>query len=113
MPKQFRNGPVGALIDEYERAVGELKFTISNLNRHEFTEITDNDNNTVQSILNHVISSAYIYADLIRNAYNQPVKENRNLNLSENKDNYLHLLEHMVNDIINAFVIMRKYRKMI
>ena len=39
--ERFRDGPIGALLDEYERAVHELKETLSRLGPEDFTRPLD------------------------------------------------------------------------
>jgi uncharacterized damage-inducible protein DinB len=60
MTKTYRQGAIGALLDEYERAILDLSKTISCINA---TAITTTINNlSVQSILAHVVRSGYAYA---------------------------------------------------
>jgi len=60
MTKIYRQGAIGALLDEYERAILDLSKTISCINT---TAITTTINNlSVQSILAHVVRSGYAYA---------------------------------------------------
>ncbi|CAN5877387.1 hypothetical protein BH11BAC4_BH11BAC4_17830 [soil metagenome] len=68
----YRQGASGALIDIYEQAVAELKKTIENIADDHLTLITDpltTDENcrSVQTILSHVVHSAYGYATSIYN----------------------------------------------
>ena len=70
----FRKGAIGALMDEYERAASELRHLVETFNEEAFTEILDsrtNDENcrSVQTIMSHVVSSGYSYADYIRGAF--------------------------------------------
>lgn len=72
MPKQYRtNGAIGALLDEYEKAIEELKTVISDVSVAELSEVvdsqtTDEDCRSIQTILSHVVSSGYNYAIAIR-----------------------------------------------
>ncbi|MDQ6531155.1 DinB family protein [Flavobacterium sp. LHD-85] len=60
MSKTYRKGAIGALLDEYERAILDLSKTISSFND---TAITTTINDvSVQSILAHVVRSGYAYA---------------------------------------------------
>ncbi|MEN2487740.1 DinB family protein [Flavobacterium sp. B11] len=60
MTKTYRQGAIGALLDEYERAILDLSKTISSFNDTALTA-TINDV-SVQSILAHVVRSGYAYA---------------------------------------------------
>ncbi len=71
--KKYRsNGVVGAILDEYERAVNELQKTISTISETDLVAIVDNetkdsDCKSIQTILTHVISSGFCYVVEIRN----------------------------------------------
>ncbi len=69
--KEFRHGAVGALLDEYERAIEELQRVIADLSDRELTVVVDTDTTdvncrSVQAILSHVVSAGYAYAVDIR-----------------------------------------------
>ena len=65
--KEFRNnGAIGAMLDEYEKALNELITTISDLTEEQLTRIIDfetkdEDCKSIQNILTHVIQSGYTY----------------------------------------------------
>lgn len=73
--KKYRtNGAIGALLDEYERAIGDLKQVISGVSPEELTFIVDAhtadpDCRSIQTILTHVVRSAFGYATYIRNRH--------------------------------------------
>ena len=74
MTKKFRNGPVGALMDEYERATDELKNLLKNISRENFIKIIDPDTKdpdcrSIQTITNHVVRAGYGYSNYIRRQY--------------------------------------------
>lgn len=63
---QYHNGAIGALLDEYEKAISELKQLISTVGNEELVEIkdhqtADDSSRSLQSILTHVVSSGYSY----------------------------------------------------
>lgn len=60
MTKTYRQGAIGALLDEYERALLDLSKTISYFSDTALMA-TINDV-SVQSILSHVVRSGYAYA---------------------------------------------------
>jgi uncharacterized damage-inducible protein DinB len=70
--KQYRNnGAIGAILDEYEKAIQELQEVIHDFNSKELAQIVDTetkdpDCHSIQTILTHVINSGYYYAAEIR-----------------------------------------------
>jgi hypothetical protein len=78
MAKQYRPGAVGALTDEYERVALELKNLLSTLTQEEFLKIrdpftNDEDCRSIQSVMKHVVSAGYRYADQICAFLKKPV----------------------------------------
>lgn len=71
--KHYRsNGAIGALLDEYERAVEELKTLIRSISPTELTDIVDYETNdedcrSIETILVHVIRAGHNYSISIRN----------------------------------------------
>lgn len=68
----YRTGATGALLDEYERAIADLQLVIAAITDEQLTVITDPhtaDENcrSVQTILSHVVSSGFGYANSIHN----------------------------------------------
>jgi uncharacterized damage-inducible protein DinB len=79
MTKIYRKGAIGALLDEYERAISDLKKVIEVIPDNALTIIidhqtTDDNCKSVQTILAHVVSSGYSYATSIHNlkGHNRP-----------------------------------------
>lgn len=71
MTKTYRKGAVGALLDEYERAILDLSQTIDDITDNELIAIadpvtTDSSCKSVQSVLAHVVNSGYAYALYIK-----------------------------------------------
>ena len=70
--KEYRNnGAIGVLLDEYEKAINELKQTIDSVSLSELIEIVDNitkdeECKSIQTILTHIIQSGYTYVIEIR-----------------------------------------------
>lgn len=68
----FRNnGTIGAILDEYEKSINELKSVIYNVSNTELETIVDHltkdiDCISIGSILRHVISAGYNYPIAIR-----------------------------------------------
>ncbi len=70
--KTYRNnGAIGAILDEYERAVQDLKDVLKTVTSAELVAIVDDKTNdtdcrSIQTILTHVVRSGYGYATYIR-----------------------------------------------
>lgn len=72
------NGAVGALLDEYERALKDLKNLLKTVTEGELsaivdTETKDPDCRSIQTILTHVVYSGYRYVMYIRNQQGETV----------------------------------------
>jgi uncharacterized damage-inducible protein DinB len=70
MQKEYRTGAIGALLDEYERALDDIKFVIADVSDEDLATIvdaqtTDEDCRSIQTIMGHVVRSAYGYATYI------------------------------------------------
>ncbi len=86
MAKTYRQGAVGALLDEYERAIADLRQAIANISNEELIKVvdsktTDSNCKSIQTILSHVVRSGYAYAIDIRQ-------------ISGCKTDYPHFLPH-------------------
>jgi hypothetical protein len=74
MTKTYRQGPVGALMDEYERAAGELTRVLEPLSDAEYERICDpetkdEDCRSIQTIMTHVVRAGFGYAGMLRDAW--------------------------------------------
>jgi uncharacterized damage-inducible protein DinB len=72
MKKNYRQGAIGALLDEYERAIDDLKVVIADIDDNALIKIVDPNTEdvncrSIQTILTHVVHSAYGYATSIHN----------------------------------------------
>lgn len=72
--KTYRQGAVGALMDEYERAASELLTILNGITDEEFerirdTKTQDEDCRSIQTIMRHVIRAGYGYAGYMRTAW--------------------------------------------
>lgn len=75
--KTYRKGPLGALMDEYERASSDLKLVLRDISEDDFTSILDKQTEdescrSVQTIMTHVVRAGYGYADYIRDQFGIP-----------------------------------------
>jgi len=82
MTTKFREGQVGALMDEYERAARELKIVVKLVDQDNYLAIVDHetkdpDCKSIQTIMTHVVGAGYGYANYIRNQFGDPVTETK------------------------------------
>ena len=73
-----RQGAIGALLDEYEKSLHELKQVIFNVTPGELTKIVDSetkdkDCRSIQTILSHVVESGYTYVIEIRKSLGEDI----------------------------------------
>ncbi|WP_199769355.1 DinB family protein [Flavivirga eckloniae] len=88
---QYRNnGAIGAILDEYEKALTELENIITDLSYEELIATVDNktedfDCKSIQTILTHVIRAGYCYIIEIRKSLGEQIDfvERRTLNTVE------------------------------
>lgn len=71
MKKYRNNGAIGAILDEYEKSIQELKEVIAHIAPEELIAVVDDqtpdeDCLSVQTILSHVVAAGYNYAIAIR-----------------------------------------------
>lgn len=77
MRESYREGAVGALMDEYERAAWELRRLVERMEEEDVVRVVDSttedeDCRSVQTIVSHVVNAGYGYADLLRKAFSIP-----------------------------------------
>ncbi|MCX6197653.1 MAG: DinB family protein [Bacteroidetes bacterium] len=72
MPKTFRQnmGFIGALLDEYQKAIEEYKAVLCSLSPQQFTAIADKETTdkncvSIQSVTNHILLAGYGYLYMI------------------------------------------------
>jgi len=98
--KEFRNnGAVGALLDEYEKAVIELKSILSDISSTELnakvkSKIDDPNFKSIQSILSHVIRAGNWYNIEIRKSLGENL-ENPELHSYDKINDYQEKLTQM------------------
>jgi len=96
----YRQGAVGALLDEYEKAISELKRCIESIPDKDLTHVvdtitTDLNCRSVQTILSHVVSAAYGYAIYVQ-------KPNRNNFVRPDKTVHFTVKEY-IRDLTEVF----------
>ncbi len=78
--KKFRNiGAIGAILDEYEKAIIELDEVISDVTDNELITVIDNettnsDCKSIQTILTHLIRAGYIYVLEVRKILGEQIE---------------------------------------
>lgn len=77
MRESYREGAVGALMDEYERAAWELRRLVERMREEDVVRVVDpqtkdEDCRSVQTIVSHVVNAGYGYADLLRKLFSTP-----------------------------------------
>jgi hypothetical protein len=98
--EKFRNsGAIGALLDEYEKAIRELQTVIAGSSQEELKTIVDNETDdpecvSIQSVLTHVIRAGYNYVIAIRNHLGEKI-DFRTSVILDSVDQYLSGLKDM------------------
>ena len=75
----FRRGAIGAILDEYERALREYIGVLEGVSSEDFervldTDTKDDDCRSIQTISRHVIGAGYGYAVTIRRAWGEEME---------------------------------------
>ncbi len=99
MQKYRDNGAIGALLDEYEKALNELILLIKPINNFQLTHIVDpetkdQDCRSIQTILSHVLSSGYNYVICIRQHLGEEIAFATNITLHDTSA-YIEALQKM------------------
>lgn len=98
--KKYRdNGATGALLDEYHKAIEELKEVIVNLTTTQITKIVDNETKdkacrSIQTILAHTVRAGYTYVIEIRRWLGEDI-EYRTDEQFDNVEAYIEALDTM------------------
>lgn len=68
MPTRFRKGPIGGLLDEYEKALHEFEAVLAHLAAAEYRKKLRPGERlqSIRDICQHVVRAGYTYADLFR-----------------------------------------------
>ena len=71
----YRKGPMGSLMDEYERAFIEFKGIVDKIGDTDFLKERNTDKSSklhsIKDICSHVIRAGYIYSNSIRKAFQE------------------------------------------
>ncbi len=108
MKKTFRNNrAIGALLDEYEKALFELEQVINEVTPEELVKVADTETKdpeckTIQTVLTHIIGSGYCYAVIIRKHFGEKA-EYRDDMFFNTLDEYLVELQKMFQYNVQLF----------
>ncbi len=99
MKKYRHNGAIGALLDEYEKSIQELKVVINGISGDDLVEIVDaktkdEDCKSIQTILTHIVRAGYTYAIEVRKWLGEEI-EYTNIALLDSIDEYNLVLDKM------------------
>ncbi|MDF1694356.1 MAG: DinB family protein [Saprospiraceae bacterium] len=101
------NGAIGALLDEYERAISDLNSIIQPIDQKLLTLIIDphtkdEDCRSIQSILTHIVRAGYGYAVSIYNHQGKqmPFKQNR---VYDDAQQYIDAINEMFQFTLSVF----------
>lgn len=98
--KVYRDkGAIGALLDEYEKALEELISILNQISSEELTTIVDKetknaDCRSIQTILSHVIRAGYSYSVFVRNHMGETAERPAKIKLAS-IDKYILSLKEM------------------
>ena len=78
MKKYRDNGSIGALLDEYERAIDELKKVLNSVSSEKLIAVVDSKTNdpdckSIQTILSHIVRAGYGYAIEVEKSLNEQI----------------------------------------
>jgi len=94
MTKIYRKGAIGALTDEYEKALEELKALLKNITIENFKEIKNasvqEDFQSVRNIVLHIVNSGYVYANHIRKRFENTIT-NKEVKIDTVEEAFHHL----------------------
>lgn len=69
--ENYRTGAIGSLLDEYEKALVELKTVLQKTGEADYSRLVEGEAEhcrSIQIIMNHVVRAGYGYANYIRDA---------------------------------------------
>ena len=80
MNRIYRPGAIGAMTDEYEKALNELKTLLGEITGDQFNAIVNSsvkeDFQSARNIVTHVVKSGYSYANYIRKRFGNTIYTN-------------------------------------
>ena len=80
MNRIYRPGAIGAMTDEYEKALNELKTLLGEITGDQFNAVVNSsvkeDFQSARNIVTHVVKSGYSYANYIRKRFGNTIYTN-------------------------------------
>lgn len=78
-PGEYRKGAVGAMMDEYERAVDELMTIVTTAGAEAYVFIADSETEneecrSIQTMVSHVVDAGYAYMNDLRPLFSMDVE---------------------------------------
>ena len=73
---ELRPGAIGAMTDEYEKALTELQFVLKSITDENFLKediSKEEDFKSIRNITLHIIRSGYIYSDYVRKKFGDEI----------------------------------------
>jgi len=106
--KYRTNGAIGALLDEYQKALSELNSVIDPLSTLELTKVvdtetSDEDCKSIQTILAHLVQSGYTYSIEIRKWLGEKTEYKNNV-VKDNVIDYQSELSNMFEYTEKVFI---------
>ena len=103
---RFREGWIGAVLDEYERALTQFKEVIKTLDEDSFKiqldkETSDEDCVSIQSISTHTVNAGFGYSTYLRKAYTELTPERPRVE-PQNIEEVIHSLDRMFEHTIET-----------
>ena len=112
--KTYRKGPIGALADEYEKVLNELKTLLITISNEKFTRIVDDSVpkkfQSIRTIVLHLVNSGYVYANHIRKRFGNETKA-KAIDINTTEEAIMHLdiaLEKVNNNLEREFLKKKK-----
>ena len=107
MGKYRDSGAIGALLDEYERAIDELKKVLNSVSSEELLAVVDSKTNdpdckSIQTILSHIVRAGYGYAIEVKISQNEQTDFRKNI-LLDSISEYKKALTEMFNYNVQLF----------
>jgi uncharacterized damage-inducible protein DinB len=69
--EDYRKGAIGSLLDEYEKALFELKSVLQNVREADYSRVVEGEAEhccSIEIIMNHVVRAGYGYSKYVRDA---------------------------------------------
>lgn len=73
---KYKPGAIGALTDEYEKALNELKAVLKFISEENFLKINEfkeEDFQSIRNIATHIIRSGYVYSNYARKSFGREI----------------------------------------